>query len=77
MERAREINENGQKKDGIEKIEADGTVVFTDIACGVMKEFLDYDCKTFKIDESEERSKELLSRYDQLKKKYGQGKANL
>ena len=77
IERAREINENAQKKDGIEKIEADGTVVFTDTACDVMKEFLDYDCKTFKIEESAERSKELLSRYDQLKKKYGQRKANL
>ncbi len=76
MERAKEINENAQKKDGIERIEADGTVVFTDTAYGVMKEFLDYDCKTFKIEESEERSMELLSRYDQLKKKYGQNKAN-
>jgi hypothetical protein len=77
MERAREINENAQKIDGIEKIERDGTVIYTDKAYGVMKEFLDYDCKIFKIEESEERSNELLFRYEKLKKKYGRMRGKL
>jgi hypothetical protein len=77
LDKARKINQNAQKKDGIDKIEADGTVIFTDAAHAVMKEFLDYDCKTLKIEDSEERSRELLFRYEKLKKKYGQEKVNL
>jgi hypothetical protein len=71
MEEARRINVDAQKKDGVERIEADGTVVFTDAAYGVMKEIVGYDCKTLKLEESEERYKELLARYEELRKKYG------
>jgi len=71
MEEARKINADAQKKDGVERIEADGTVVFTDAAYGLMKEIMGYDCKTLGLEESLERSKELLSRYEELKGKYG------
>ncbi len=71
MEEARIINENAQKNDGVERIEPDGTVVFTDRAYSVMKEMVGYDCKTLKLEECEERYKELLARYGELKKKHG------
>jgi hypothetical protein len=70
MQKARELNENAQKKDGIEKIRTDGTVVLTEKAYNVMNEYLHYDCKEFNIAEIEERSDELLFRYKELKKRF-------
>jgi hypothetical protein len=70
FKQARKINADAQKKDGIERIEDDGTIVYTDQAYSLMKEIMGYDCKTLKIDESEERFKELKSRYAELIKKY-------
>jgi len=71
MEEARKINVDAQKKDGVEKIEADGTIVFTDEAYSLMKTVMGYDCKRLKIEECETRYKELLAKYAELKKKYG------
>jgi hypothetical protein len=71
MEEARKINADAQKKDGVERIETDGTIVFTDQAYGLMREIMGYDCKRLKIEETEERAKELLSRYREIRKKYG------
>jgi hypothetical protein len=71
MEKARKINDDAQKKDGVERIEVDGTIVFTDEAYSLMKEILGYDCRSLKLDETEERAKELLSRYGELKRQYG------
>lgn len=70
MEEARRVNADAQKRDGVERIEADGTVVFTDAAYSVMKEIVGYDCKTLKLEETEERHKELISRFEELKKKH-------
>lgn len=70
-ERAIQINEEAQKWDGIEKIEEDGTVVFTDIAYNTFKDLLGYDCKEMKIEETEERVKELDKRYKDFAKKHG------
>ncbi len=70
MEEARKINEEAQKNDGVERIEEDGTIVFTEQAYQVMKEIMGYDCKTLKITESKGRYKELLTKYNELKKKY-------
>ncbi len=73
MEEARKINADAQKKDGVERIEKDGTIVFTDEAHGLMKELMGYDCKALRLDEIEERGKELLSCYQALKRRYGIG----
>lgn len=70
MQKARKLNENAQKKDGIEKIELDGKVILTEKAHSVMQEFLGYDCKSFGIADVAERAQELLKRYDELKKKF-------
>jgi len=71
-EKAIHINEEAQKWDGIEKIEEDGTVVFTDIAYNTFKELLGYKCKKIKIEEIEERAKELSIRYKSFYQKVNQ-----
>ena len=71
MDEARKINDDAQKNDGVERIEDDGTIVFTDKSYGLMKELMGFDCKTLKLEESEVRAKELLSLYHELRKKCG------
>jgi hypothetical protein len=58
LEQATKINEEGTKFDGIEKIENDGTVVFTDKTYSIVKE-LGYDHRKLSFDEIEARAKEL------------------
>jgi len=70
-ERAIQINEEAQKWDGIEKIEEDGTVVFTDEAYTTFKNLLGYECREMKIEETEERVKELDKLYKNFARKYG------
>ena len=69
--RAIQINEEAQKYDGIEKIEDDGTVVFTDEAYNTFKDLLGYDCKKMKVEEIEEREKELDKLYKVFARKHG------
>ena len=63
LEQAIKINEDAQKFDGIERIENDGTLVYTDKSVRIMKEMFGYDCPRLRIDESEARAKELRSLY--------------
>lgn len=70
LEEAIRINEEAQRYDGVERIEDDGTVIFTDYAVRIMKEMLGFDCPRFKPDESEERAREQIALYRQLEKKY-------
>lgn len=70
MEEAIRINEEHQKYDGIEKIEDDGTVVHTEKAVKFMKETLGYDCSSVKIEENEEKAKELRYLYREFTAKF-------
>jgi hypothetical protein len=63
------INEEGNKLDGLEKIEEDGTVVCTQNAVNLMNELFGYDCKRIKIEEMEGKAKELKARYQEFVKK--------
>jgi hypothetical protein len=69
-EEAVRINEEGLKYDGIEKIENDGTVLFTEKAVGIMKELLGYDCERLKLVECEENARRLKSLYTSFIQKY-------
>jgi malate/lactate dehydrogenase len=69
-EEAIRINEEEQKYDGIERIEDDGTVVHTEKAVKFMKETLGYDCSRVKIEENEEKAKELASLYREFAAKF-------
>lgn len=62
------INEGGQIGDGIERIEDDGTVIYTDKAVQVMKEVLDYDLAPLKFDECDDRAEELVALFRGLAK---------
>jgi len=73
MRDAEEINEKSQILEGIEAIRHDGAVVFTEKSSRLMKELLGYDCKVMKIDESQERAKELGKLYNAFIKKYPLG----
>jgi hypothetical protein len=68
MDQALAINLAGQRGDGIERIEADGTVIYTDKAVRIMKEVLDYDLSPLGFDECDERAAELVARFQTLAK---------
>jgi hypothetical protein len=70
LEKAISINEEGQRFDGIERIEKDGTVRFTQNSAGIMREMIGYDCDAMKLDETEERSRELGIKFKEFAKKY-------
>ena len=59
LEDAIRINEEGQRYDGIEGIDADGTVHYVDEKMAIMKEMIGYECETMKLEETEERYREL------------------
>ncbi len=59
LEEAININQEGGKIDGIERIKDDGTVVFCEKNVEYMREVVGYECKELKPSESEERAREL------------------
>jgi hypothetical protein len=70
LEEAIHINQAGQKLDGIEKIEDDGTVIFAEKNMAILKETLGYECKRMKLEETEEWAKELHAKYLAFASKY-------
>lgn len=62
FEEAEKLNTCGQKCDGIERIEDNGTVVFTEKSTNIMKRILNYDHEKMKIGELEELANELTSK---------------
>jgi hypothetical protein len=65
------INERSHPFDGIERIEADGTVVFCPAAADVLRVELGYECDRLVPDESEERAKELMARFRAYAERHG------
>ena len=62
LKKAVQINQNVIKEvDGVERIEENGTIVFTDKCANIWKEIFEYDCKELKIEDNEKRVKEILS----------------
>ncbi|MFD3971218.1 hypothetical protein [Streptomyces cyaneofuscatus] len=57
------INEDCQRADGIDRIDSDGTVHFTDREMSVMKRLLGYDCPSMKLGDAEGWADELGSKY--------------
>jgi len=68
------INEESQKFDGIERIENDGTVVFTKKAARIMGDLLGYKCGKLTPEESDRKATELSSAYDKFVSGFGQRK---
>jgi hypothetical protein len=63
LEDAVRINEESQRRDGIEKVLDNGTVVFPKKTVEIMDEILGYHCESMTLEESGERAKELLAAY--------------
>jgi hypothetical protein len=66
LQQAIDINEVAQRGDGIERIEDDGTVVYTQEAVRIMREVLSYDLQPLRFDELDQRSEELVARFQAL-----------
>jgi len=65
------INERSHRFDGIERIEADGTVVFCPAAADVLRVELGYECERLAPDESEGRAQELIARFREYAESHG------
>lgn len=63
LEQAIRINEDGQRCDGIDRIDPDGTAHYADWSMDIAKEMFGYDCRVMKLEESEERSVELGKKF--------------
>ncbi len=70
LEAAVGINEEGQRYDGIDRVDRDGATHFTEQAVGIMKEVLGYECKVMRLEETEERAKELGAKFQELAGRY-------
>ena len=70
LEEAIRINEDGMKFDGVERIESDGTVYFTEKNMAILKETLGYECKRMPLSEVEYRARELYAKYQEFAGKH-------
>lgn len=70
-EQAIAINEQSHPFDGIERIDADGSVHFTADASAAMREALGYEAGTLRPSESEARALELLARFEEYARRHG------
>jgi len=63
LEKAMQINEEGNRFDGFESIQDDGTVVLTEKSASITKKLLGFDRKRYKVDECENDYQELSQKY--------------
>jgi len=70
-EQAVGINETAQRYDGIDHIDADGTVSFEEGASRILKDTMGYDCRKLHPDEAEDRADELIRCFSEYALRYG------
>jgi hypothetical protein len=63
LEEAIRINQEGQRSDGIERIDDDGTVYFAEQNMAILKEVIGYECRGMPLSEVESWARELHARY--------------
>jgi hypothetical protein len=63
LEEAVRINEEGQRCDGIDRIDEDGTTYYADFSADIVRDMVGYDCRMMKLEEAEECSKELNTKF--------------
>lgn len=71
LEEAIRINEESQRFDGIEEVQEDGSVRFSDHAVQTMRETLGYDCPVLRPEEVDDRSRELVRRFAECANRLG------
>lgn len=70
LETAVKLNEDCQKFDGIESVDADGGVRFTTASAAIIREELGYDCDYLPLAECEDRAEELGRRYAEFRRRH-------
>lgn len=71
LDEAIAINRECQRFDGIEHVDDDGTVTFTDLASGVLRDVLGYDLRSYRPDECEARAEELAAHFAEFARNSG------
>ncbi len=71
LDEAISINERSHRFDGIETIEEDGSVVFTEDSAAVMRDALGYDGKTLQPADAADRADELSRRFREYARQHG------
>jgi hypothetical protein len=71
LDAAVEINRQCQRFDGIEDVDASGTVHFTPETAGVFREELGYDCEHMPLEECEARADELARKFAEYRRRIG------
>ncbi|MGO4567495.1 hypothetical protein AB4Z52_21060 [Rhizobium sp. 2YAF20] len=71
LDEAIDINRQCQRFDGIESVDDDGTVRFTEHAAGVMREVLGYELDAYQPEECEARAEELAAHFAQYSRANG------
>jgi hypothetical protein len=64
------INQGGQRLDGIERIDDEGTVYFTEQNMAILQATLGYTCRRMPLSEVEEWAKELRAKYLAFAQRY-------
>jgi NAD(P)-dependent dehydrogenase (short-subunit alcohol dehydrogenase family) len=70
-DQAIDINERSHRFDAVERIEPDGTAVFSAQDVDVLRRTLGYDCERLKPEESEDRAHELIARFREYAARHG------
>jgi len=65
------INEQSHRFDGIESIEVDGTVIFSEKSVDLFKKELGYDCDSLKPEDANDKAKELISKFQEYANNLG------
>ncbi len=65
------LGTTGQRAEGVERIEQDGSVVFTETADAVVREVVAFDCRRFRVDEAEEVARALGAKLKDLGERFG------
>ena len=71
LDEAISINERSHRFDGIETIEEDGSVVFTEHSAAVMRDALGYEGKRLRPAEAADRADELSRRFNEYARQHG------
>jgi len=74
LEEAIKINTLCQQADGIQSIEDDGSVVFTDKEMSIMKKILNYSVTRMSLSDTEEQAEELAAKFQEFRQQVEAGK---
>lgn len=70
LKEAIRINNEAQVFEGVESIDNDGTVVITDKAAAIFKKLIDFDCKSYTLENCEAKARELDEKFKKWAAKF-------